>query len=200
MILLFVFFLAVAYGFLRGGSLANLQFLSLRGYGIVLAAFAIQLVLIYAPLPNIGNNLLRVLLLLVSYVMVAIFLLLNRRVPGMWLFAIGFLANWAVILANGGYMPITYEALASAGLGHAAASAAPGTLVFGSKDVLLPFAETRLGWLSDIFVIPPPFPVPSVFSIGDVFIALGIFWLVPGALGSRMMAPVRTHVTKEANS
>ena len=49
------------------------------------------------------------------------------------------------------------------------------------------------GFLSDIFVIPPPFPIPSVFSVGDFLIALGMFWLVPSALGARTLALLRSH-------
>jgi hypothetical protein len=117
--------------------------------------------------------------------LLAIFVWQNRRLPGMWLVGLGLLANWAVILANGGHMPITFEALVAAGKGNLVSTPTAGTLVFGSKDVLLPGIETRLGFLSDIFVIPPPFPIPTVFSVGDALIALGMFGLVQHALGKR---------------
>lgn len=192
MILFYAFVLALVLGLLRGGHLSNLSSFPMRGFEIMLAVFVLQFAAIYVPLPNLGNNLIRVALLFVSYAMVAVFVWLNRQLPGMWVIGIGFLANWVVILANGGHMPITYEAVVAAGLGRVAPSAETGTLIFGSKDILLPFAETRLGFLSDIFVIPPPFPIPSVFSFGDFLIALGMFWLVPGALGARTVVPVRT--------
>lgn len=193
MILVFALFLAVCLGLVRGGNLSNLQFLRLRGYGIVLGAVILQIAVIYLPLPTQTNLPLRVTVLSISFGLVALFIWLNRALPGMALIGIGFLANWIVILANGGHMPVTIDALAAAGLDRLVSSADAGTLVFGSKDILLPFDQTRLGFLSDIFVIPPPFPIPSVFSIGDVLIALGMFWLVPGALGARTVAPIRTH-------
>jgi hypothetical protein len=108
----------------------------------------------------------------------------------MWLIGAGVAANWLVMAVNGGYMPVTYEALVAAGKGHLIANATPGTLVFGSKDILLPTAETRLPFLSDIFVIPPPFPVPSVFSLGDALIAVGMFRLLSRALGSPALRTV----------
>jgi hypothetical protein len=63
-----------------------------------------------------------------------------------------------------------------------AASAETGTRVLATKDIVLPRDETRLWFLSDIFVVLPPFPIPSVFSPGDVLIAAGMFLLVQRAL------------------
>src|SRR6266496_5355256 len=107
MILLFVFGLAVMWAFLCGGSISNLPNVSLRGNGIVLTAFSIQVLVIYLPLPNVANQQLHILLLLVSYAMLGVFIWWNRNLPGMWLIGIGFAANWGAILANGGHMPIT---------------------------------------------------------------------------------------------
>ncbi len=75
--------------------------------------------------------------------------------------------------ANGGYMPVSPEALARAGLAQLAASSAVGTPILGAKDVLLPRELTNLWLLSDILVIPRPLPFTSVFSIGDCCLALG---------------------------
>ena len=137
MILIFAFALAVAWGLVRGGRLSHIASFPMRGYGIALAAVGIQIGVIYLLLPRLGNSPLHVILLVMSYALLAVFIWLNRQLPGMWLIAIGFVANWSVILANGGFMPITYEAVVAAGLGRAVTNAATGTLVFGSKDILL---------------------------------------------------------------
>jgi hypothetical protein len=102
----------------------------------------------------------------------------NRKLPGLWLLAVGLAANWTVMLLNGGYMPITQEAVSQAGFAHNTLRTADGVHVLFSKDVVLDHDATLAWWLSDIFVLPPPFPIPSVFSAGDVLIALGGFWFL----------------------
>ncbi|HZQ11005.1 MAG TPA: DUF5317 family protein [Anaerolineae bacterium] len=192
MILLLAFALAVAWGLVRGGSFAHFKSLPLQGYWLAIVAFGLQVIVVYSPLPVTLDASARVSLLFVSYLILAGFVWWNRRLPGMWIIGLGLLSNWLVILANGGYMPITYEALVAAGRTNLVASTATGTLVFGSKDILLPLSETRLWFLSDIFVIPPPFPIPSIFSIGDGFIAFGMFRLVAFALGVPAQVPVKS--------
>ena len=49
-----------------------------------------------------------------------------------------------------------------------------------SKDVILPREQTNLWILSDTIAIPPPFPWPVAFSLGDLLIAAGIFTLLVG--------------------
>jgi hypothetical protein len=49
-----------------------------------------------------------------------------------------------------------------------------------SKDVILLQQDTTMWVLSDILVLPPPFPWPAAFSVGDLVIALGIVVLLQG--------------------
>ena len=42
-----------------------------------------------------------------------------------------------------------------------------------SKDIILSREATRLWFLSDVLVLGKPFPLPTVFSLGDVFLMLG---------------------------
>ena len=46
-----------------------------------------------------------------------------------------------------------------------------------SKNILLLAADTRLAWLSDSILLPDWFPRSAALSPGDLFIALGAFWL-----------------------
>src|SRR5581483_8817047 len=147
MILLLAFALAVAWGLVRGGSFAHFKSLPLHGYWLAIVAFGLQVIVVYSPLPVTLDASARVSLLFVSYLILAGFVWWNRRLPGMWIIGLGLLSNWLVILANGGFMPITYEALVAAGRTNLVASTATGTLVFGSKDILLPLSETRLWFL-----------------------------------------------------
>jgi hypothetical protein len=54
---------------------------------------------------------------------------------------------------------------------------------FGAKDILLPPEDIHFEWLADRFLPPSWFRYQVAFSLGDVFIALGAFWLLanPGS-------------------
>ncbi|MCL4396531.1 MAG: DUF5317 domain-containing protein [Chloroflexi bacterium] len=174
---------AVFVGLLRGGKLGQLANLPLRLGLVALVAFLLQVYLIYFPEP-VGQGLLsfRVIVLLFSYGLLGVVIWHNRALPGLWVIGIGLLANFAVMTLNGGYMPITPEALAAVGRSGNIISPQSGSRVLATKDVLLARDATVLWWLSDIFIIPPPFPIPSVFSAGDLLIALGVFWLVQSGM------------------
>ena len=169
----------VLIGLLRGGSLRRLGNLPFRWGWVALIAFGLQIYLIYFPEPvSAGLVSFRVGLLVMSYVLLIAVIWQNRALPGIWLIGAGLLANFAVMLLNGGYMPITPEALAQSGHSGNILSPETGSRVRATKDIVLPREATLAWWLSDIFILPSPFPIPSVFSLGDTLIALGVFWLV----------------------
>ena len=174
---------AVLIGLARGGRLRQLANLPLRWAWIALVAFGLQIYLIYFPEPvNDGIFSPRVIVLMFSYALLFAVIWRNRALPGFWLIGLGFLSNFAVMLLNGGYMPITPDALAQVGHSRNILSPEPGARVRATKDIVLPREQTFAWWLSDIFVLPPPFLIPSVFSLGDVFIALGAFWLIQNGM------------------
>lgn len=182
MFLVLAFVAAVACGWARGGRLARLLTLPLQWMGVALAAFALQVYVVYFTEPHASLLSLRAMVVVASYLLLIAFVVRNRRIPGMWLLGAGLLANFAVIAANGGFMPVTHEALSAAGLGWMATQATGGTVLLASKDILLPIAETRLWFLSDLLVVPPPLPLANVYSIGDALIAAGLFWLIQSAM------------------
>jgi len=178
MILLLVLVLAVLLGLVRGGAIQRLGSLPLRQGGWALAALLVQSLVIY--LPSLGSQMARgavIGVMLFSYLLLFVFVWLNRRLLGVLVIGLGLLLNLTVILANGGYMPTSPEALQLGGY-ISSSPIASGTRLARSKDIILPRAETRLWYLSDALVIPPPFPWPTVFSVGDVVIAAGTFLLV----------------------
>jgi len=175
----------VAIALLRGGRLGRLVGVPLRCGWLAIAAFGLQIVEIYFPASSSGGLVsARAIFLIGSYGLLLVFVALNRHLPGMRLVGIGLALNLLVMVANGGYMPITREVLGRAGLGHLALGDQPGARVRATKDVLLPRDQTRLWILSDIFVIPSALPFSSAFSMGDVALALGVLWFF-----QRAMAP-----------
>ena len=95
----------------------------------------------------------------------------------------GITLNLIVITANGGYMPVLPEALAQIGYGDGAYQMQPGSIVLGSKDVVLPTQQAPLWMLGDVLVIPEPFPRPTAMSIGDMFLAVGVFLFITQTAG-----------------
>ncbi len=98
---------------------------------------------------------------------VLVFVLRNLSVPGFLLVAAGAASNLVAILANGGYMPASPEALATAGVG--------GTEGYSNSRTL---SEPALKPLTDVFALPSAVPFANVFSIGDVLIWVGLAWLL----------------------
>ncbi len=116
---------------------------------------------------------LRPLVMIASYALLLAFLWANRGLGGMKLILAGAALNLAVIVANGGYMPVTPEALARSGHLDLVVERGGEAFVVGSKDIVLPAGQTRLQSLSDVVSTPEVFPVSATFSAGDLFIMAG---------------------------
>ena len=159
---------------LAGGRLGALVDLRLRRVWAIYAALG--LAVLGVGLPGLPDGL-RSLLLVAAYPVGAVFLLANRRVPGMPLVALGAACNLLAITANGGVMPASAEALAAAGL----PAAEPG---FESSAAL---DDPRLAFLGDVFAIPAAWPLSNVFSVGDVCIGAGLAWGLHRVCGSRLV-------------
>jgi len=179
MILLVAIVLSLTIGLLRGGRLRHIAEIPLRHGWLALVALGLQVG--FVSWPRWGGAL-PVGVLVGSYALLVGVIALNWRLPGMPLMGLGLALNLAVMVANGGYMPVSPEALAKVGLGHLAAQGAYGTPILGAKDILLPREATRLWWLSDVIAVPGPAPLRAVFSVGDVLLAIGVMILLQKAL------------------
>jgi len=114
----------------------------------------------------------------ISHALVLAVALANWRLPGLKLASLGAALNLIALLANGGLMPVSPEARVAIGHQAAVDSLAYGTAIMGSKGVVLPGGQANLWFLTDIFILPPPFPIPAVFSLGDLLVALGVGYLI----------------------
>ena len=81
-----------------------------------------------------------------------------------------------VILLNGGLMPIYPETVHHLYPEATVDQVQSGERLGGSKDVVMTKDDIRLGWLADRFSTSNLFPTRYAFSLGDVLLALGIFW------------------------
>ena len=162
---------------IAGGRLRHLADLELHHRWTLLAAFGLQLTIVYA-VPHWPEALLQTGHL-ASYGFAAWFLWANRRVPGLLIIAAGGILNFVAIAANGGIMPASHAALATAGLEDQ-----PGQ--FASS---VPVGDAKLQFLGDIFAVPASWPVHNVFSVGDVCIVVGAFVLLHKLCRSALFRP-----------
>jgi uncharacterized protein DUF5317 len=114
---------------------------------------------------------------LASYALAAAFVWCNRRLPFVWLTALGGALNLVAIVANAGTMPASPDAITTAGL--------TGTGPANSAIV----ASPKLAFLGDVFAVPAGWPLHNVFSVGDVLLVAGAALLIHRLAGSRL--PVR---------
>ena len=179
--------LAVVVGLLagliryRGSALERIAAISLRHAWLVLLALALQLPLLRAEAGPRQHIAVQQALFLASHLLLLAFVALNRRSTAIKIAGVGVVCNLIVILANGGLMPIAPETLVQINPGSSLAQFPIGSHYGYSKDVILPRQGTALWLLSDILALPPPFPWPAAFSLGDLIIAVAIIVLMQGS-------------------
>jgi hypothetical protein len=170
MFLLWAIPIGIIVGYLSGGRLKNLNQIDLHAPWLIFVALGIQLLIFPigkgAPIITVGTDYLHI----VSYLILGIFVLLNWREWGIVAMAIGAFSNFAVITANGGFMPTRVETLRFAGLISADTTL---TSVKPFRNNIIMGENTPLWFMGDIFALPAGFPLANVFSIGDVILAIG---------------------------
>lgn len=148
--------LGVAAGWLAGGRrLGRLGDLRIRWWPLLAGAVVVR-----AIAPVFGE--LSVVAYVLAFAGITAVALYDRRRPGMSLIAAGATMNGIVVAANGG-MPVDLAAVAAAG----------ATMHVDSLHHELT-AGTRLPQLADVI---PMAIFRNVYSVGDVLLALGGFWL-----------------------
>ena len=155
-------------GLLLGGSLANLERLSLRLPWLVVIALLLQIVAfspVGAGLPSVVD----VTLHIASYGLLLTCVAANLRRPAVMCFGLGVLSNAVTVAVNGGYMPASRAAVRLAGL---PISAQP------HNNSELAGSGAHLVFLSDVFALPHAVPLANIFSVGDILIAIGLAWLI----------------------
>ena len=147
---------------------------------LIILGFLPQLLTIYLPnTRQYFSDGLASFSLIISQTFLFAFTVINWRLPGMFLIIIGLGFNLIVILVNGGFMPLPVEVASRLWSESVLTRLQAGERISsGSKDILLPEAEIVLPWLADRFFPPDFIKYRFAFSLGDVFISLGAFWLL----------------------
>jgi hypothetical protein len=179
-----ILLLAVAVGAAAGLARALLSGNSftapaLRGIGWAIAAFIPQfLVFFFSPLQGKINQTTASIVLIGSLLLLLVFAWQNRGQRAFYLMGLGLVLNLAAIGLNGGLMPISPVTVSQLYPEDQLNGVEVGSQLGYTKDVVLPVEQTRAELLADRFLLPDWSPIPVAFSIGDVFIAIGAFWLL----------------------
>ena len=186
MILLIAVVIGLATGLLRA-------WLGKRPYHVpefkviwmVFAAFLMQWLTFYFPLTRqLIPDAWAKAFLIGSQCLLFIFAWVNRHLEGFWLLGFGLLLNLLVISINGGLMPIspeTAQLLIPQGSDY---QFQLGQRLAFTKDIVLEPESTKLWFLSDRLVTPEWLPYCVAYSIGDILIGTGAFWLLWSMGGS----------------
>ena len=147
-------------GLLLGGDWRNLRSLRIHWWPLAILALAIRVAALIVGFPLAAHV---TAILLTSAIAAR-----NWRIAGAVLIALGSAMNAVVILLNGG-MPFDAEAAASVG--------AQALQTDSLHHHISP--ATKFPWLADVI---PVAPFRAVYSVGDVVIAAGGFWIPFAAL------------------
>ncbi|MBI4744621.1 MAG: DUF5317 domain-containing protein [Actinobacteria bacterium] len=167
--------LSIIIGWIRGGKLERLDSFDFRYWWVAILAFVFQL-----ALPLVGKSQLlgrnySFYLLMASYVLLFFVIGANWKNIYVKIMGLGIGLNFIVILLNGG-MPVSLGAMYKIG-GISAIDKLERSVDF----VHIPMKSSALlKFLADIIIFPSLYPRPgfAVTSIGDVFLSIGIFFLI----------------------
>jgi len=164
--------IGIIVGLALGGRLEALARVHLRWGWLAVAGLVVQVAL-FTPSGDALAGGLGPPIYIASTAAVFVAVLVNWRLAGMPIVALGALSNLVAIVANGGAMPADPGALAAAGLDGPGAHTNSAVV---ANPVLQP--------LTDIFAVPAGVPLANVFSVGDVLIGLGIVVVIAAAMRS----------------
>lgn len=170
--------LALLTGLLFKGKIKNFTHVSLRGTAFIWIGLILRYLPVVFALPLLKNAAGAVTpyapaLFILSFALLIIGIGVNLAYWPMWLVFSGIAMNFAVVVANRGYMPVSETCLITAGYDMSKVTSA----ALDMNHVLMS-AQTRLSFLADIIAVPRPYPFPQILSIGDVLMCAGLFCFI----------------------
>ncbi len=177
MVLLPAVLIGLVIGLLTGGSMVGFSVVRFRHLWLMAVALIVQVVIFTRPVGTWDFTLeYGPYIYIATILMTLAFMALNLHIPALRLILIGALLNGAAIIANGGYMPLSNEAMRISGLDERfereldPETATVDVQLTNNKRV---DDDTLLVFLGDFIPVPYGPTGPTVISIGDILIALG---------------------------
>ena len=167
--------LALIIGALAGGAFPRLAELRLRWSILLVIALGLRLLVTVTREAGIATEVPAGWAYMLAYALIFAWLWANWRVPGLQIASVGIGSNMLAVLANGGQMPIWSAAFFSAGFTDADIANDPFHFLLRA-DTVASFVASG-GLFGDVIPLPIPY-IRDVISIGDVLLALGIFWAI----------------------
>ncbi|MBW6463306.1 MAG: DUF5317 family protein [Bacillota bacterium] len=171
--------LGVIIGWLIKGRVKNLNNIELPGWPLIITAIVLQTIILadfhffqgylepYSPY-----------LYMLSFLLLLVFIIMQKLQTGIILIGIGILLNLVVITANQGKMPVDTSRLPD----NVAAELAAGTM---SPFHTVSDEKTNLSLLGDW--IPVWYKDNRLLSIGDILLALGVIIYIPDNMQKKYM-------------
>lgn len=170
--------LGLIIGKIRGGKFLNLGQLSIRAWPLIILAFLIQITPAFSK-QIIWLEKINPYVFLISFAMLALCLLMNTNKKGMKLILLGVLLNLLVIMFNNYKMPISFESLDLAGMSPMVEGIEQGLISnYTSLDTVANWTK----YFSKYIVIPKPYPLSKVLSVGDILATLGLIIFIQGEM------------------
>ncbi|MBU5293892.1 DUF5317 domain-containing protein [Anaerosalibacter bizertensis] len=178
--------LSIIVGKIRGGKIKSIGNLKIKGWYLFVIGFLLEYSSIYIEKLTYGR--LSVLIReyfyyihIIVYILLIIGLILNLKNKGILFVFIGSLFNFTAIILNGGKMPVSLEGLKYSSLLKQMDMLKNGKILTHKIST----EAIRVYFLTDIIPIPNPYPLPKVISVGDIFVALGVFFIIQKEMLSR---------------
>ncbi len=159
----------------RKGKIRNIENMHIKGWYLFLIAGLIQGAVSWLK----GKNLILgpeffdkyfFYIHLITYLLMITGIILNIKMRFMKFLLIGLVLNFIVIFANGGKMPVSFKNAP----GYEHYTDEMPDKAFDIKHTLVS-EDTKFVYLADVIVLPRPYPLARIISIGDIFLMLGVY-------------------------
>lgn len=184
--------IGIIIGVVQHGRLTNIGITGIRGWYLILAALLLGI----SPMFSINSPFFDdfgVYIYIFSLIVMFAVLLLNLDKKGFWIIAVGAGLNLFVMLLSGLRMPIYMEGLRIAGLEGMISGIESGEII---NYVSMESLDSWTRFMGKLIVLPKPYPLAKVVSIGDLLMSLGIVFYIRGEMvkkyrfsRSRMVTP-----------